>query len=306
MTSGSSDLVTILGVQKNGAMNLLYRKSRVEWRQKDEEPKKSTGKVRDMASLRRHFRMGFMTMPASQERDPLPCGNVMAPRSLSCHSVGSAPEESGGESGPPGRRPPAKPKRNPSTKLTYGGDGRALEERRVRKDEIPDGSQIWNGNPARSEKGSQGPATSGIPVRSQQSLDSAIARGGSRTGLPVPCQTFPSCHRTADFGASYRLGRSASTSGSSNIHPLAEQTPLPSTPPVPTASKERDGKLQEVIERKRFLCHEIKSRQPRAERGLCKQESLPILPSWRRGSEGRKGGTPPCHRQQAVLWDTAI
>lgn len=94
----------------------------------------SSGKVRDMASFRRHFRMGFMTMPASQERAPLPCASAMAPRSLSCHSVGSAPEESGNEGGPPGRRAPAKPKRNPSTKLSFGGDGRTAEERRLRKE----------------------------------------------------------------------------------------------------------------------------------------------------------------------------
>ncbi|XP_077327031.1 neuronal tyrosine-phosphorylated phosphoinositide-3-kinase adapter 1 isoform X1 [Lithobates pipiens] len=670
MTPSSPDTVTHLGKEKAGEMNLLYRKSRVEWRQKEEEPKKSSGKVRDMASFRRHFRMGFMTMPASQERAPLPCASAMAPRSLSCHSVGSAPEESGNEGGPSGRRAPAKPKRNPSTKLSFGGDGRTAEERRLRKEgslksasdsrrlppqkpqrsphthlsasfdeayanrpasssailnpntrasspspeepvyiemvgnvsrrppppptpapteeesdgeeeaiyeemkypvheehpsiprhpqrrrpppprtpevdipppfpnllqhrppllgepsgkgqkvtkpsqpvssklpvphkevpsiasssvhlppsgrarshstplppqnsvqrrpdsEIPrgsaflqekggsmlpiphghardkalsytmvyssvkvthsllpasqleektereisvlsglicpasragagtpipsrppsahlhqvqgeqasppvwtypaskrppayensikgsrtpivqaseprgsgtgqmednragsvwelqrrmscgrrsqlgepitDGSRIWNGNAGRSEKGAHTPVVSGIPVRSQQSLDSAMARGVTRTGLPVPCQTFPACHRSTDFGGSYRLGRSASTSGVRQTSVQRQnQAVLSPTPNVVPGGRERDGKLQEVIERKRFLCHEIKSRQPRAERGLCKQESLPILPSWRRGSEGRKGGTPPCHRQQAVLWDTAI
>ncbi|XP_053574336.1 neuronal tyrosine-phosphorylated phosphoinositide-3-kinase adapter 1 [Bombina bombina] len=670
MTPCSSELVSVLGIDKGGAMNLLYRKSRVEWRQKEEEPKKSLGKVRDMASFRKHFRMGFMTMPASQERDPLPCASAMAPRSLSCHSVGSAPEESGAEGGAPGRRPPAKPKRNPSTKLSLGGDGRTQDERRIRKEgslkyssesrkmppqkpqrsphthlstsfdesctsrpassssvlpptprpsdpspeepvyiemvgnisrappppptpappddesdggeeaiyeemkypvheentahprhpqrrrpppprtpevDIPppfpnllqhrpallgapsgkghkiskhtpqissklpvphkdqpsssmssvhlppsgrarshstplppqtsaqrrpesetpcsrgslqekgssmlpiphghtrdkalsytmvyssvkvthsllpasqmeektereisvlaglicptsrvagtqlpsrppsanihqghgeqasptvwtypagrrppayensvkttrgagtvqttdnrggavsavdeermgsvwelqrrmscgrrsqlgepltDGSRVWNGTPGRSEKTGHGTMVSGIPVRSQQSLDSAIGRGVGRTGLPVPCQTFPACHRNTDFGGSYRLGRSASTSGmrQTSIHRQNQAVSSP-TPQMPTGGRERDGKLQEVIERKRFLCHEIKSRQPKAERGLCKQESLPILPSWRRGSEGRKGGTPPCHRQQAVLWDTAI
>ncbi|KAG8541365.1 hypothetical protein GDO81_029187 [Engystomops pustulosus] len=618
-----------------------------------------------MASFRRHFRMGFMTMPASQERAPLPCASAMAPRSLSCHSVGSAPEDSGNEGGPPGRRPPAKPKRNPSTKLSLGGEGRTAEERRIRKEgslksasetrrmppqkpqrsphthlsasfdetyvnrpastsailmsstraaspspdepvyiemvgnasrrpppppttpappeeesdgeeeaiyeemkyplheeqpshlrhpqhrrlppprtpevdipppfpnllqhrppllgapsgkghkvtkssqpasssklpvphkemttslssvhlppsgrarshstplppqtsaqrrpesETPRGStssqekgasmlpiphghnrdkalsytmvyssvkvthsllpasqveektereisvlaglicpasrvagtqppsrppsanlqgepaspavwtyptgkrppayessvkgsrtpviqapetragvgagaadeerpgsmwelqrrmscgrrsqlgepltdvpRAWNGNPARPEKTAHATTMSGIPVRSQQSLDSAIARGAARTGLPVPCQTFPACHRSADFGGGYRLGRSASTSGVRQT--TAHRQSQAPTPTLPPGGRERDGKLQEVIERKRFLCHEIKSRQPRAERGLCKQESLPILPSWRRGSEVRKGGTPPCHRQQAVLWDTAI
>lgn len=71
------------------------------------------------------------------------------------------------------------------------------------------------------------------------------------------------------------------------------------------SSRERDGKLLEVIEHKRGICKEIKARH-RPERSLCKQESMPILPSWRRSTESRKAGTPPCRRQQTVLWDTAI
>lgn len=78
------------------------------------------GRVRDGASFRRHFRMGFLTMPASQEHAPRPCVGGMAPRSLSCHSVGSM--DSTDE--PPGARcPPAKPQRHPSTKLSTAGDG---------------------------------------------------------------------------------------------------------------------------------------------------------------------------------------
>lgn len=84
-------------------------------------------------------------------------------------------------------------------------------------------------------------------------------------------------------------------------HP-ALPLPLP-LPPQP--ARERDGKLLEVIERKRCVCKEIKARH-RPDRGLCKQESMPILPSWRRGPEPRKSGTPPCRRQHTVLWDTAI
>ena len=57
--------------------------------------------------------------------------------------------------------------------------------------------------------------------------------------------------------------------------------PLP-LPLPPQPARERDGKLLEVIERKRCVCKEIKARH-RPDRGLCKQESMPILPSWRRG-----------------------
>lgn len=89
--------------------------------------------------------------------------------------------------------------------------------------------------------------------------------------------------------------------GRPQTHP-ALPLPLP-LPPQP--ARERDGKLLEVIERKRCVCKEIKARH-RPDRGLCKQESMPILPSWRRGPEPRKSGTPPCRRQHTVLWDTAI
>lgn len=88
-------------------------------------------RVRDIASLRRSLRMGFMTMPASQEHTPHPCRSAMAPRSLSCHSVGSMDSVGVGPGGGGGgltedsstRRPPAKPRRHPSTKLSMAGSG---------------------------------------------------------------------------------------------------------------------------------------------------------------------------------------
>ncbi|XP_038624795.1 neuronal tyrosine-phosphorylated phosphoinositide-3-kinase adapter 1 isoform X2 [Tachyglossus aculeatus] len=190
----------------------------------------------------------------------------------------------------------------------------------------------WAGRaepPAKAEREDKGLPPSAIPVRSQ-GAEGLLARihaggdraGGGRTGLPVPCQTFPACHRNGDLTGGYRLGRSASTSGvrqaalhtprpsqaresPSQMHPaLPQPLPLPLPQPPPPA-RERDGKLLEVIERKRCVCKEIKARH-RPDRGLCKQESMPILPSWRRGPEPRKAGTPPCRRQHTVLWDTAI
>ncbi|KAH0505338.1 Neuronal tyrosine-phosphorylated phosphoinositide-3-kinase adapter 1 [Microtus ochrogaster] len=204
-------------------------------------------------------------------------------------------------------------------KVLYGG--------RKAKDpdtEVEDGARAWNGStegPAKVEHEDRGQVASGIPVRSQ-GAEGLLARihhdrGGSRTALPVPCQTFPACHRNGDFTGGYRLGRSASTSG---VRQAALHTPRPCSQPrvalsqthpvlplplPPQPSRERDGKLLEVIERKRCVCKEIKARH-RPDRGLCKQESMPILPSWRRGPEPRKSGTPPCRRQHTVLWDTAI
>ncbi|KAM4036573.1 neuronal tyrosine-phosphorylated phosphoinositide-3-kinase adapter 1 isoform 3-T4 [Anomaloglossus baeobatrachus] len=235
MTPSSSDTVTYLGTEKAGAMNLLYRKSRVEWRQKEEEPKKSSGKVRDMASFRRHFRMGFMTMPASQERAPLPCASAMAPRSLSCHSVGSAPEDSGNEGGPPGRRPPAKPKRNPSTKLSLGGEGRTAEERRIRK---------------------------------EGSLKSA---SDSRRMPPQKPQRSPHTHLSASFDEAY-ANRPASTSAiltsSTRASSPSPEEPVyiemvgnasrrPPPPPTPAPTEEEsDGEEEAIYEEMKYPLHE--------------------------------------------------
>ncbi|XP_042542948.1 neuronal tyrosine-phosphorylated phosphoinositide-3-kinase adapter 1 isoform X1 [Dipodomys spectabilis] len=206
-------------------------------------------------------------------------------------------------------------------KVLYGG--RKAKELDT---EVEDSARAWNGSvegPGKVEREDRSPMASGIPVRSQ-GAEGLLARihhhrGGSRTALPIPCQTFPACHRNGDFTGGYRLGRSASTSGVrqaalhtprpcsqprdalSQMHP---ELPLPLPLPPPPA-RERDGKLLEVIERKRCVCKEIKARH-RPDRGLCKQESMPILPSWRRGPEPRKSGTPPCRRQHTVLWDTAI
>ncbi|KAF7205892.1 neuronal tyrosine-phosphorylated phosphoinositide-3-kinase adapter 1 isoform X1 [Nothobranchius furzeri] len=126
-------------------MNLLYRKSRLDWRQRDQEgskksstqndPSATVGKVRDLASFRRHFRMGFMTMPASQDLSPHTCVSAMAPRSQSCHAVGAEDthlengDYSDTQSQHGGRCPPAKPKRHPSTRLSSSSaDSRAPAE----------------------------------------------------------------------------------------------------------------------------------------------------------------------------------
>ncbi|XP_067411182.1 neuronal tyrosine-phosphorylated phosphoinositide-3-kinase adapter 1 [Emydura macquarii macquarii] len=184
-----------------------------------------------------------------------------------------------------------------------------------------EGARVWNGSgetqlkPEREEKAPVGASLSGIPVRVPGAEGMVPKMPGCRTGLPVPCQTFPACGRNGDFTGGYRLGRSASTSG---VRHTATHTQRPCSHPRETASlglpplpvlapgtQERDGKLLEVIERKRCVCKEIKARH-RPERSLCKQESMPILPSWRRPTDSRKTGTLPCRRQQTVLWDTAI
>ncbi|XP_072114368.1 neuronal tyrosine-phosphorylated phosphoinositide-3-kinase adapter 1-like [Mobula birostris] len=149
---------------------------------------------------------------------------------------------------------------------------------------------------------------SAIPVKSQGLEDSAV-RAPSRSGVHQPCPLV--CQWSADSALNQRLGRSASTSGVQ--HSLAQLqrqcSQLRESPTQgfqqPQGPREKDGKLLEVIERKRCLCKEIKARRG-PDRSLCKQDSMPILPSWKKGTDTRKAGTPPCQRQHTVLWDTAI
>ncbi|XP_029103215.1 neuronal tyrosine-phosphorylated phosphoinositide-3-kinase adapter 1 [Scleropages formosus] len=230
---------------------------------------------------------------------------------------------------------------------------RADKEDRAQHSGIP----VWSGGGS----GSGGVASEGTGAMGRSSETRSLAR----SGLPLPCQTFPACHRNGELG---RLGRSASTSGvrqgGGNVHrqcslpprealgqpptPQAHAQPLPACAPTLSHQQlqlqlhqqqlqqqlrlqlqyqqlaqlaqcqsttsggatsslgqaQRDGKLLEVIERKRCLCKEIKAHR-RPDRSLCKQDSMPILPSWRRTPEPRKTGTPPC-QPPAVLWDTSI
>ncbi|XP_052472340.1 neuronal tyrosine-phosphorylated phosphoinositide-3-kinase adapter 2-like [Carassius gibelio] len=111
-----------------------------------------------------------------------------------------------------------------------------------------------------------------------------------------------------------KLGRSASTSGvpspvgtpqrhapDASAHPCG--TPF-QMPPMPWACG--DSTMMETIEKKRHLCKEIKARQRPSDKALCKQDSMPILPSWKKTNGGKKFGPPPYSTQTTVFWDTAI
>lgn len=71
----------------------------------------------DGAYSGKHFRMGFMTMPAPQDRLPPPSQGFTV-RSQSLHSVGGGEEESN----PNRKQPPPKPKRDPNTKLSSSSE----------------------------------------------------------------------------------------------------------------------------------------------------------------------------------------
>jgi len=60
----------------------------------------------------KHFRMGFMTMPASQDRL-----QGFSVRSQSLHSVGGGDDDTDGQ-----KHPPPKPKRDPNTKLSISSE----------------------------------------------------------------------------------------------------------------------------------------------------------------------------------------
>ncbi|XP_065136756.1 neuronal tyrosine-phosphorylated phosphoinositide-3-kinase adapter 2 [Paramisgurnus dabryanus] len=107
-----------------------------------------------------------------------------------------------------------------------------------------------------------------------------------------------------------KLGRSASTSGvPSPVGTPQRHAPDPSgspcqMPPMPWACG--DSTMMEMIEKKRHLCKEIKARQRPPDKALCKQDSMPILPSWKKTNGGKKFGPPPYSTQTTVFWDTAI
>lgn len=87
----------------------------------------------DGAYSGKHFRMGFMTLPAPQDRLP-PVGQGFAVRSQSLHSVGGGDEDAS-----QGRKqPPPKPKRDPNTKLSSSSEtvdgGSAVSKRQETKD----------------------------------------------------------------------------------------------------------------------------------------------------------------------------
>ncbi|KAI3353604.1 hypothetical protein L3Q82_004805 [Scortum barcoo] len=107
-----------------------------------------------------------------------------------------------------------------------------------------------------------------------------------------------------------KLGRSASTSGvpspggtpqrhlHESHHPALSQMPWLCG----------DATMMEMIEKKRILCREIKARQ-RPEKNLCKQDSMPILPSWKRKQPPPYSAPPTATatgQTTTVFWDTAI
>nr|KAF6337187.1 neuronal tyrosine-phosphorylated phosphoinositide-3-kinase adaptor 2 [Myotis myotis] len=103
--------------------NLAYLKEKNEKRRRQEEAIKRIGgeggRSHEGSYAGKHFRMGFMTMPAPQDRLPHPCSSGFSVRSQSLHSVGGTDDDRSCGSR---RQPPPKPKRDPSTKLSTSSE----------------------------------------------------------------------------------------------------------------------------------------------------------------------------------------
>ncbi|MGH0121196.1 UNVERIFIED_CONTAM: hypothetical protein FKN15_041630 [Acipenser sinensis] len=102
--------------------NLAYLKEKNEKNRRQEEAIKRIGedvaRGGDGGYMGKHFRMGFMTMPAPQDRLPHPCGVGFSVRSQSLHSVGGGDDDGVNSR----KQPPPKPKRDPNTKLSSSSE----------------------------------------------------------------------------------------------------------------------------------------------------------------------------------------
>ncbi|KAM8953431.1 neuronal tyrosine-phosphorylated phosphoinositide-3-kinase adapter 2 [Pelodytes ibericus] len=129
----------------------------------------------------------------------------------------------------------------------------------------------------------------------------------SRLGRSSVSPTMLAGNNSSEMKISCKLGRSASTSGvpPPSVTPLRQASQHPPSQMTPMQWLHGDHTMMEMIEKKRSLCKEIKARQ-KTEKGLCKQESMPILPSWKKTNGSKKYSPPPYSKQQTVFWDTAI
>uniref|UniRef100_A0A3Q3A9E9 Neuronal tyrosine-phosphorylated phosphoinositide-3-kinase adaptor 2a n=1 Tax=Kryptolebias marmoratus TaxID=37003 RepID=A0A3Q3A9E9_KRYMA len=125
--------------------NWTYLQEKHQKKRRQEEAIKRIGEdvptATDGAYSGKHFRMGFMTMPAPQDRLPTSSQGFTV-RSQSLHSVGGGEEDSNHSR----KQPPPKPKRDPNTKLSSsseavdGGCGLTKREYQETKD-MPEQSE---------------------------------------------------------------------------------------------------------------------------------------------------------------------
>lgn len=176
------------------------------------------------------------------------------------------------------------------------------------------GRQVMKkGAGGRKSRGSEGDSKS-LPRHDSKDRDGQSSPVSSRMGRSSVSPTMMLSGGGGGGGDSKsvcKLGRSASTSGV----PTPGGTPQRHLhePHHPALSQMPwlcgDSTMMEMIEKKRILCREIKARQ-RPEKNLCKQDSMPILPSWRRRQPPPYSAPPTVtgtgQTVTTVFWDTAI
>ncbi|XP_068441449.1 neuronal tyrosine-phosphorylated phosphoinositide-3-kinase adapter 2 [Clinocottus analis] len=165
----------------------------------------------------------------------------------------------------------------------------------------------------RKSRGSEGDSRS-LPRHGSKDQDGQSSPVSSRMGRSSVSPTMMLSGgggggESAESKLVCKLGRSASTSGV----PLPGATPQRHLydPHHPALSQMPwlcgDATMMEMIEKKRVLCREIKARQ-HPEKNLCKQDSMPILPSWKRKQPPpyAAAGQTAAGQTATVFWDTAI
>ncbi|CAN9511238.1 unnamed protein product [Ophioblennius macclurei] len=151
-----------------------------------------------------------------------------------------------------------------------------------------------------------------LPRHHSRDRDGQSSPISSRMGRSSVSPTMMLCGGGAAGGGEdpkslCKLGRSASTSGvpspGGNPQHHLHEMHHPALSQMPWLCG--DSTMIDMIEKKRVLCREIKARQ-RPEKNLCKQDSMPILPSWKRKPPPYSApSTVPGHTN-TVFWDTAI
>ncbi|XP_020515539.1 neuronal tyrosine-phosphorylated phosphoinositide-3-kinase adapter 2 isoform X1 [Labrus bergylta] len=165
---------------------------------------------------------------------------------------------------------------------------------------------------SRKSRNSEGDSRS-LPRQHSKDRDGQSSPVSGRMGRSSVSPTMMLCGGGAGGGggaeskSACKLGRSASTSGvpSPGGTPQRHQQLHPALSQMPWLCG--DSTMMEMIEKKRVLCREIKARQ-RPEKNLCKQDSMPILPSWRRKQPPPYSAPPTstAGHSSTVFWDTAI
>ncbi|XP_054650981.1 neuronal tyrosine-phosphorylated phosphoinositide-3-kinase adapter 2 [Dunckerocampus dactyliophorus] len=160
---------------------------------------------------------------------------------------------------------------------------------------------VRKGSGSRRSKHCEGESRSVRSECKDRDDDGRFSPVSSRRGRSSVSPTFMFAG-TGESKCVSKLGRSASTSGVSSPGSMPHHHPALSQMPWLCG----DTTMMEMIEKKRVLCCEIKCRQ-RPEKNLSKQDSMPILPSWRRKQPPPYSAPPTAVSQSAaVLWDTAI